>query len=352
MRISEFDRPGLSDEIETAQTVAYMDELAAADAGDRLVLDALDRALSEASIDLSATPEAIARAVYWFLKRTIRYVPTPGTSPLVDQTLIAPSTVLAMPEPIGDCPQFSMLAKAMLRAACVTCYFVTIAAEAQFPDQYSHVYNAIETAPGRLMPFDSSNGPEPGAEYARPYKRKVWAHLDPDKCSRTGAKETTTAMMHSTYRPVPPGMRSRSLRGALGDTQCDSDGNCWTDGVLSSPQYVDPSESIAPVSQQDADNDAAGRAALGLPASSGGGSGWSSFFSTLANDATQIGTSLLRQSVQQKPYLITNAAGQSVLYNPNTGTVANTATPLSTVNTTYLVLGVAAIAALAFLGKK
>ncbi len=339
----------LSDDVETAQTVSYMDELAAADAGDRAVVDALNEALSDASIDLSADPAAIAHAVFWWLKRTIRYVPTPGTSPLVDQTLIAPSTVLAMPEPIGDCPQFSMLAKAMLRAACVTCYFVTIAAESEFPDQYSHVYNVVETAPGQLMPFDSSNGPAPGAEYARPYKRKVWAHLEPDKCSRTGAKETS--MMRNSYRPAGPGMRSRSLRGAIGAVQCDADYNCYDDGTLIESS---PSQSIAPESQQDATFDPAGRAALGLPTSSGSSAGtnWGNLFATLANDATQIGTSLLRQQTQQKPYLITNAAGQSVLYNPNTGTVANTATPLSTVNTTYLVLGVAAIAALAFLGKK
>ena len=163
-----------SDDEETAQTVTYMDELAAADANDAAVAAAAAEALDQAGIDAGADPLRKAQAVYWWLKRTVRYVATPGTSPLVDQTLIPPCTLLAMPEPIGDCPQFSMLAAAIFRVLCMDSLFVTIAAEPAFPDQWSHIYNTVEVFPGQYMPFDSSNGPEPGAEYAKPFKRRVW----------------------------------------------------------------------------------------------------------------------------------------------------------------------------------
>ena len=177
VRIREFDRPMQSDDIETAQTISYMDELAAADADDPQVTAAFYDALSDAGITTAAEPLQIAQAVFWWLKRNVRLVPTPGTSPLVDQTLISPSAVLAMPEPIGDCPQFSMLAAAMFRVACMNSLFVTIAAERSFPEQWSHIYNTVEVSPGRFLPFDSSHGPEPGAEYARPFKRRVWPRL-------------------------------------------------------------------------------------------------------------------------------------------------------------------------------
>jgi len=105
-----------SDDEETAQTVLYMEELAAADASDPAVIAAADEALDFAGIDRAASDLDKTRAVFWWLKKAIRYVPTPGTSHLVDQTLITPTATLAMPEPIGDCPQFSMLADAMLQS--------------------------------------------------------------------------------------------------------------------------------------------------------------------------------------------------------------------------------------------
>ena len=127
-----------SDDEETAQTVSYMDELAAADANDPAVIAATAEALDAADMDVNASPLQKAHAVFWFLKRTVRYVPTPGTSPLVDQTLITPTAILAMPEPIGDCPQFSMLAAAMFRVLCMECLFVTIAAEKMVEPHLQH----------------------------------------------------------------------------------------------------------------------------------------------------------------------------------------------------------------------
>jgi hypothetical protein len=355
VQIREFDRPMSSDDEETAQTVTYMDSLAGADSNARSVIEATREALEQAGIDESGSPVDKAQAVYWWLKRTIRYVPTPGTSPLVDQTLITPTALLAMEEPIGDCPQFSMLAAAMFRVLCMDCLFVTIAAEPSFPDQWSHIYNTVEVFPGQYMPFDSSNGPEPGAEFARPYKRRVWPRITPGKC-RT--KEGAADMMRSAYgRPGRVGMRNRSLRGTLGDVACDQDGNCvdtTTGTVLSlASDTPDPSTLPSPLGPNFAASLAANAAALNPPAGSlaplPANPTSSNVLTTLFNDLAQVATPLVKAATTPQPYYITNAAGQQVLYNPATGQVVNS----SPISGTTLVIGAVVVGGILLLaGKK
>lgn len=365
MSIAEFDRPMRSDDEETAQTVSYMDELAAADASDRAVIAATAEALEDAGIDArSSTPMQQACAVYWWLKRTIRYVPTPGTSPLVDQTLITPCAVLAMPEPIGDCPQFSMLAAAMFRVLCIPSLFVTIAAEPRFPDQWSHIYNTVEIGPGQFMPFDSSNGPSPGAEYAKPFKRRVWPRLTPGKCIR---KEGSLQMMRSTtHNRKPGGMRNRTLRGALGTVNCDQDGNCYDDGSgIYTPAPSGSYNSTDSLSDQVSAINDLSDSVYGTGTSSGGStttinlnpSGSSNGpnpLNLLISDAAAAATPIIKAATTQAPYYITNpATGQSVLYNPNTAsTVGTLSSSLSSVSPTTLLIGVGLLAALMFAGKK
>ncbi|MGB6477436.1 MAG: hypothetical protein WBF04_25565, partial [Candidatus Sulfotelmatobacter sp.] len=245
MRVAEYPRPMLSDEVETAQTIAMMDELADADAAHRLVIEATANALDQAGISLDAGTEAKTNAVYWWLKKTIRYIPTPGTSPLVDQTLIPPASLLAMPDPEGDCPQFSMLAQAMLRVCCIRSFFKTIAADPDFPETYTHVYNVVEIAPDRFTAFDSSNGPAPGAEYAHRLKERVWPQIRKMKCQPRGGDSLSAKgneAMVKNYRRNPSN-RNVTLRsrmngtshlfyplqglGRMGDTVCDQDGNCY-----------------------------------------------------------------------------------------------------------------------------
>lgn len=285
--MAEFDRPMQSDDVETAQTIAYMEELSSFDAGERSVVDATHRALEESGLDMTASPIEKAKAIFWWLKRTIRYVPTPATSPLVDQTLIAPSAMLGMKDPEGDCPQFSMLADAMFRNCCVTCLYKTIAAAPEFPTIFSHVYNVVEIAPGTWMPFDSSNGPAPGAEFAAPTKKRVWPRTVPDGCR---AKKGNLLMMRSGA--AAPGRRNGKLRGALG----------------SNGDYGGETSDPAPMPNVDP---AGGLFTTGP-----------SFWTTLANDITAIAAPIVRTATMPKPYYVTNAQGQQVLYNPATGVPA------------------------------
>ena len=352
-----------SDDEETAQTVAYMDELAAANAGDRAVIAATADALSDAGIDArSATPLQQACAVYWWLKKTIRYVPTPGTSPLVDQTLISPCAVLAMPEPIGDCPQFSMLACAMFRVLCMRSLFVTIAAEPSAPDQWSHIYNTVEISPSQWMPFDSSNGPSPGAEYAKPFKRRVWPRIAPGKCiGKEGSKEM---MRSTTHQKSPAGMRNRALRGAMGTVNCDQDGNCYDDSTgIYTPAPAGSYSSTDSLSDQVAAinnlSDSVYGTASNTPSSGttinlNPNSPAANPLNTLITSAAAAAAPIIKAATTQAPYYITNpVTGQSVLYNPNTATTVGTlSSSLSSLSPTTLLIGIGLLAAFALSGKK
>lgn len=340
-----------------------MDELAAADANDAAVIAAAHEALEIAGLDETCSAFAKACAVYWWLKDTIRYVPTPGTSPLVDQTLISPSAVLAMPEPIGDCPQFSMLACAMFRVLCMRSLFVTIAAEQLAPDQWSHIYNTVEVAPGSWMPFDSSNGPEPGAEYAKPFKRRVWPQIAPDNCNKG-----KPAMMRSTRHRPAASMRNRALRGAMGDVSCDQDGNCYDNG---SGTYTPAPVDLAPI---DVVGGATPDCAFGgvwpncitpstaipsmpaaIPSPTPAGGGGSVINpNLLAQIVGNTVSPIIKAAAQQAPYYVTNpATGQSALFNPNTGTFASaTTSALSSLSPTTLLIGVGILAVILFAGKK
>lgn len=342
-----------SDDEETAQTVQYMDELAAADAKDPAVIAATMEALELAGLDAGSGDLEKACAVYWYLKSTVRYVPTPGTSPLVDQTLITPSAVLAMPEPIGDCPQFSMLACAMFRVLCMNSLFVTIAAEKFAPDQWSHIYNTVEVAPGTWLPFDSSNGPEPGAEFAKPFKRRVWPRITANECSKG-----KVIMLRTTRHRAGASMRNRALRGTMGDVVCDDEGNncidtggsptdvtggvapdCAFGGVW--PNCISPS--AVPIATYPSLTPG------GAPA----GSGTAGLLNTLISSAAQVASPIVRAATQQQPYYVTNpATGQSALFNPNTGTFVGASAALSSLSPTTLLIGALVLGALLIGGKK
>ena len=164
-------------------------------------------------------------------------------------------------------------------------------------------------------------------------------------------------MMRTAYgRPNRVGMRSHSLRGALGDVACDQDGNCFDTvsgtSLTTSGDAPDPSTlpSLLPTNyaQQLAQNAAALSPPAGslapLPSSPSTGN----VLSTLFNDLAQVATPLVKAATTPKPYYITNAQGQQVLYNPATGAVVS-----STISPTVIGIGAAVlIGVLVLSGKK
>lgn len=319
----------LSDEVETAQTIAYMEELAAFDAGEQHVIACAHEAMKDANLD-PATANAFSKAcaIFWWLKNHIRYVPTPATSPWVDQTLIAPSVLVQMQDPEGDCAQFSMLAAAMCRIFCVPCSFKTIAADPKYPTIYSHVYNVVDVGMC-VMPFDSSNGPEPGAEYAIQCKARVWPQTLADDCKPKGK---------------PTMIRDRMRPRGLGSIVCDDSGNCqdsdtgealdpYTFQPIGTQGTVDPTIAANQISLTPAQTapvilPAGYSISTAAPLSTGAG-----FGTTLANDLTTLLSPLTKAAAASttKPYYVTNAQGQQVLYNPATGQVVGGA--LSSIGT-------------------
>lgn len=340
-----------SDDEETAQTVSYMDQIAADESSHPAIRNAATEALEDAALTPNASDPDKANAVFWWLKRNVRYVSVPGTNPLVDQTLIAPTALLAMPEPIGDCAQFAMLAAAMFRVLCMECRFVTIAAERLQPDQWSHVYNTVEIFPGAFMPFDASNGPEPGAEYARPFKRRTWPKLNPGKCV---SKEGAATMMRGNYGS-PRGMRNAALRTALRGTLGDD--TTGYDPTIDYSTLTPPAVPTLTTAQIDASyqpdlayEEAAANQTIAnmAPGAITTPSANANPLNTLITDAASVATKALQTSA--KPYYITGPSGQQVLYNPATGTAVSSG--LSSISPTMLGAGLLILGLMAFAGKK
>ena len=74
----------------------------------------------------------------------------------------------------------------------------------------------------------------------------------------------------------------------------------------------------------------------------------------LGNSAVNAAAPAIKLATQQTPYYVTNpVTGQSVLYNPNTGTLSGASTALSSAlsPSVLLMLGLG-IAAIALIGKK
>jgi hypothetical protein len=188
VRILEYDRPRPgTDEAVTAQSVTLMQWLDDRDSGSPAVI----RAAWECARGLPANPrvEEIADAAYKWAHEHVRYVHEQDMAApfshldrfTYDQTLIAPAALLAMPQPEGDCPDFSMLVASILDVFGLQSYYKTIAADPNNPDLYSHIYVVVDTAGGgfhplkhRWYPEDASNAPLAGVEFAHPFKAKVW----------------------------------------------------------------------------------------------------------------------------------------------------------------------------------
>jgi predicted transglutaminase-like cysteine proteinase len=98
----------------------------------------------------------------------------------VAEILIRPRDMAVMCETggclkAGDCDDYAMYAAALLRALGIRSSFVTLAADPNQPDEYSHVYLAAYTSDGRRVPLDASHGEYAGWEKENLLgKRKEW----------------------------------------------------------------------------------------------------------------------------------------------------------------------------------
>lgn len=126
------------------------------------------------------TEKELVSAIYWWVKNHVSFAedePVVGTLGFVDtnrELLINPEVLVSMPQPTGDCDDYSMLIAAMCKCARIPVWFVTIAVDPAEPFRFSHVYCCVEVD-GVKVPLDASHGKYPGWETRRPiYRRVEW----------------------------------------------------------------------------------------------------------------------------------------------------------------------------------
>lgn len=168
------------DEEATAQTVALMSYFARADSHAEIVR----RAALEATQG-SRTPRDSAALIWRWIKARVQYdldsrpaAPLEGVDAESAEVLIRPVDLLAMPAPAGDCDDFSMLCAAMLLAVGIEPQFKTIAAEADAPQLYSHVFVVAFLPGGQTISLDCSHGPVAGWEAPAAGKSRLWPVIE------------------------------------------------------------------------------------------------------------------------------------------------------------------------------
>ena len=170
----------LNDEVSTGDTINQMKTLSIRSIRSPMVIWACNEALRGLPAD--ADDKGIAEALWYWIKGKVKFVTDEQTMmnmgiPIQNPTkelLIAPSTLLTMIAPQGDCDDFSMLSAAMLMCCGIRTSFVTIAADKETPRKWSHVYVKCYPKGYPPMMFDASHGDYPGWEHTQNFRKREW----------------------------------------------------------------------------------------------------------------------------------------------------------------------------------
>jgi hypothetical protein len=142
----------------------------------------------------SSSDRELAGAIFHFVRGTVTFCDDEALlfqvlgipyDQLDKELLIVPAVLLAMPHPMGDCDDYSLLISSMALAAGLEPYYVTVAADpAQGYRKFSHIYVAIklsdEVRPDGAPVFlalDAGNrmtGVPPGWESNEITRKAVW----------------------------------------------------------------------------------------------------------------------------------------------------------------------------------
>lgn len=174
--------PLLNGEQGTAQTIALMRQLvdqAVSDAS--FVRRAIDIVRGVAAFDEFGEVEAL----YAWVKRNIRYTKDPVTK----EKLYPPQELLKVRA--GDCDDISMLLGALLISIGYPARWITLSANAQHPEEFSHIYVEAEVPAGssNWIPMDAARlDAEFGAEPPVYYRKRAWAITEDSYTDLNGAK--------------------------------------------------------------------------------------------------------------------------------------------------------------------
>lgn len=239
----------------TAGRMAYLMRLAS-------LLPSVRTAALDAGRRASGTSRrALGAAVHRWIRVHIRFETDEG---LVERAfglrdphelLIAPWQLLRMPEPAGDCDDFTMLAGSMLLALGIPVEIVTIAADPSNPRRWSHVYLYVICEDGSRLALDASHAHEIGWEAPIAYRRAVWPILFglPPAPARSAVGLNGLSGPYAQISSANPTWRSwprteiedqvinGRRRGGLGDITIDSPDSTGTDASGSWWQSIIPS---------------------------------------------------------------------------------------------------------------
>lgn len=316
-----------SPEGQTTDTVAAM----VTQIGQTVHSPQVSKATAQALRGIGSSDREKAHAIFRWIKRNVKFVKDSSIiekgPKLVDtdEALIAPDRLLTMPKPQGDCDDFTQLASAMLWNAGIENSIVTIAADREEPQRFSHVYNQVSLRGVGEVPFDSSHGKELGWEAPVYFRKKVWKIMplqvvsELDRQVIEGRQDRRFAYQRKQLSPVSqqvikaiPGFKG--VPRGMGDTT-----------VLDTPW-------------------------------SGGGTSWGGFFQNIASVfagpiATAVGASIMPSGsmIQQGPQgsvLVTGAYGQPYQGGyPSGVSIGGTSGPL-------LLIGGAAVLLVLIMGMK
>lgn len=171
-------------DVSTAHTIRLMRKLAREYASHQAVQEAVEEALAGGA----ATDREVAYAIFYWIRSTIQFVEDEtllyeelGVRPeeLDKELLIVPPVMGLMPRPMGDCDDFSLLTASMLLAAGLRPFFVTVAADAQDPHKWSHIYICVYLADeGSFLKLDPGNRlpmVPAGWESSKVTRKGIWA---------------------------------------------------------------------------------------------------------------------------------------------------------------------------------
>lgn len=153
----------------TAQTIRRMAQIIQSSLSSPIVRAAAHQATRH--LPATAGPRQRAEAIWWWVKTHVVFVQDEAIlrsrlgifTP--EELLIAPSRLLTMDTPSGDCDDFTMLVCSMLLVSGIACEPVTIAdAWSPEPGEWTHVYPVAFFSDGTAMAMDASHGEFPGWE--------------------------------------------------------------------------------------------------------------------------------------------------------------------------------------------
>lgn len=176
--LSVFDTDPTDSDMSTAHTVALMTNHARNAAVSEQVLDARQEILE--GLDTQASEKELISSVWDYIRGRVRFVQDETIVKQLfgvndnQELLITPERLLTMPQPMGDCDDFSTLCCSLLMSMGIKCEFVTIAADRDEPGKFSHVYCLATLPSGQQVTLDTSHGKYPGWESPEIYRKQVW----------------------------------------------------------------------------------------------------------------------------------------------------------------------------------